>query len=60
MAGTAGRIGDRRRKLLVVVGLVGLVFVSVALGRPAAAWAVGELSYEGCFGAAIVHRGMTA
>src|ERR1019366_758062 len=46
----AGRIGDRRRDLLRVVGLVGLVFVTVALGRPAAARAVGELSYDGCFG----------
>ena len=52
MAGTAGRIGDRRRSLLRVVGMVGLVFVAVALGRPAAAEAVGELSYDGCFGAA--------
>ena len=45
-------IGDRRRNLLRVVGLVGLVLVTVALGRPAAARAVGELSYDGCFGAA--------
>jgi hypothetical protein len=51
MAGAAGRIGDRRT-LLRVMGMVGLVFVAVALGRPAAAQAVGELSYDGCFGAA--------
>jgi DNA-binding beta-propeller fold protein YncE len=52
MAGTAGPIGDRRRSLLTVVGLIAaLVFVAVALGRPAAAQAVGELSYDGCFGA---------
>ncbi len=42
MGGMAGRIGDRRRNLLVVAGLVGLVFVTVALGRPAAARAVGS------------------
>jgi sugar lactone lactonase YvrE len=30
--------------------VVGLVLVSVALGCPAAAGAVGELSYDGCFG----------
>ena len=49
VAGTAVGIGGRRGNLLK---LVGLVFVTVALGRPAAARAVGELSYEGCFGAA--------
>jgi hypothetical protein len=50
MAGTAGRIGDRRRGSFVGM-MVGLVFVTVALGRPVAAQAVGELSYDGCFGA---------
>ena len=52
MAGTAGRIGGRRRKLLVAVGLAGLTFVAAALASPAAAQAVGELTYDGCFGAA--------
>jgi len=50
MACTAGSIGARRRGLLVGM-TVALVFVAVALGRPAAAQAVGELTYEGCFGA---------
>ena len=50
MAGAAVRIGDRRI-LLRAAGMVGLVFVVVALGRPSAAQAVGELSYDGCFGA---------
>jgi hypothetical protein len=49
MAGVDVRIGDRLRNLL---RLVGLVFVTLALDRPAAARAVGALSHDGCFGAA--------
>ena len=51
MGGTAGWIGARRRHFSGVVGvMVALAFVAVALGRPAAAQAVGELSYDACFG----------
>jgi sugar lactone lactonase YvrE len=49
VTGTAVGTGDRRLNLLRVLGLV---FVTVVLARPAAARAVGELSYDGCFGAA--------
>ena len=52
MAGTAGRVRHRRWSLSNAVGvMVGLVFAAVAFGPPAAAQAVGELSYDACFGA---------
>ena len=45
-------VDERRRTIKPALGmLVALVFVAVALGRPAPAQAVGELSYDGCFGA---------